>query len=805
MKDTISVSTQIGSQTVTIETGLLARQADGAVTVTIGESVVFSAVTKASPREGIDYFPLQVEYREKYYAAGRLPGGYFKREQRPSEKEILTARLTDRPIRPLFPDGYRNDVQVNNTLLAADLEHEPDFMSVIAASAALHISEIPFMGPIAAVRVGRVNGELILNPTFEQRKAGDLDLLYSGTKEKFLMMEGGANEISEEDFLAAMKFGHEAVVKIIEIQEELRAKLGLAPKEVKDGDPCDPAQLEAARRLGAAKLADILLIKGKLERQNSTDEFKAELKAAMLAELPEMTDEEFRMVFDVLEIETVRNNVLDRGLRIDGRGFDELRPLYAQVGVLPRVHGSAVFNRGETQSLGVVTLGTTGDAQELDALAGGDKTKPFMLHYNFPPYSTGEVGRLGSTGRREIGHGALAERSLLPVIPAAYDYTVRLVSEIMGSNGSSSMASICVGTLALMDAGVPIRKPVAGISCGLFTARDESKKILVTDILGAEDHCGDMDFKVGGTCDGITGFQVDLKVRGLDWATVEEALTRTHDARLKILDYMASVISAPRAELSPHAPRVEYVQIDPDKIGALIGPGGKNIKAITALTGAQIDIAEDGKVSIFATSGESMELAKKEVNKVCAEPEEGMIYEGAVTGVKEFGAFVEILPGVEGLCHISELSTVRVAQTSDVCKVGDIIRVKCLGVDERGRIKLSRRAAMEDNGEGNNGADSYEPSEPAAPPPKPEIGKIYEGPVTGVKVFGAFVKILPKTEGLCHISELAPERVGRTEDVVGLGDVIRVKLLEIDERGKLRLSRKAALAEDAAAAAGENE
>ncbi len=707
MKDTVSVSTQVGGQTLTIETGLLARQAAGAVTVALGDTVVFSAVTTAKPREGIDYFPMQVEYREKYYSAGRFPGGYFKRESRPSEKEILTARLTDRPIRPLFPNGYRDDLQINNTLLSADGVHETDFLSVVAASAALHISEIPFMGPIAAVRVGRVDGRLIINPTHEERLKGDLDLLYSGTQERFLMMEGGANEISEEDFLAAMKFGHEAVVAIIAIQHELRAKLGLAEKRIVDGDPCDPALLAAARTLVGGALSDALLIKGKLERQAAVEAVKVALKADLLAKFPEMADEAFRAMFDVLEIDTVRANVLERGKRIDGRAQHDLRPLYGQVGVLPRTHGSAVFNRGETQSLGVVTLGTMKDAQELDAIAGGPVEKKFILHYNFPPYSVGEVGRLGMPGRREIGHGALAERSLLPVIPEDYQYSIRLVSEIMGSNGSSSMASICVGTLALMDAGVPIKKPVAGISCGLFTSADESQKVLVTDILGAEDHCGDMDFKVGGTRQGITGFQVDLKIRGLTWDLVEEALMRTRDARMKILDYMESVIATPRTELSPYAPRIETIMIPPDKIGALIGPGGKNIRAITALSGAQIDIAEDGTVSIFATSSESMELARREVNKTVAEPEEGMIYEGVVTGIKEFGAFVEILPGLDGLCHISELSDQRVRATEDVCKVGDKMRVKCIAVDDRGRIKLSRRAAMaeladtEANGNGN--------------------------------------------------------------------------------------------------------
>ncbi len=696
MKDTVSVSTQIGGQTLTIETGLLARQAAGAVTVTLGDTVVFSAVTTTSPREGIDYFPLQVEYREKYYAAGRFPGGYFKRESRPSEKEILTARLTDRPIRPLFPNGYHDELQVNNTLLSVDGIREPDFLSLVAASAALHISEVPFMGPIAAVRVGRIAGKLILNPTHDERLNGDLDLLYSGTMDRFLMMEGGANEISEEDFLAAMKFGHEAVVKIIEIQKELRCKLGLAEKTIVDGDTCNQDYLKAAREIAGTKLADVLLIKGKLERQSATNEVKASLKADMLVKFPEMSDEAFRAMFDAFEIDTVRTNVIERGKRIDGRGEDELRDLYGQVGVLPRTHGSAVFARGETQSLGVVTLGTMKDAQEMDALAGGQKTKAFILHYNFPPYSVGEVGRLGTTGRREIGHGALAERSILPVIPADYPYSIRIVSEIMGSNGSSSMASICVGTLALMDAGVPITKPVAGISCGLFCTADESKKILVTDILGAEDHCGDMDFKIGGTRDGITGFQVDLKVRGLTWDTVEKALKRTHDARMKILDYMETVIPAARTELSEFAPRIETISIPVDKIGALIGPGGKNIRAITALSGAQIDISDDGTVSIFATSKEMMDCARREVNKIVAEPEEGMIYEGTVSGIKEFGAFVEILPGIDGLCHISELSDQRVRATEDVCKVGDTMWVKCIAVDDRGRIKLSRREAMAD-------------------------------------------------------------------------------------------------------------
>ena len=694
MQNTISVSAEIGGKTLTLETGLLAQQAAGAVMAYYGDSAVFSAVTTANPREGIDYFPLQVEYREKTYASGKFPGGFFKREGRPSEKEILTARVTDRPIRPLFPDGYRNDVQIVNTLMSSDQEIEPDFLSVIAASAALHISDIPFMGPIGAIRVGRLDGQFVYNPVQKKRFEGDLDLLYSGTRDKFLMMEGSAQEISEEDFLAAMKFGQEAVVKIVALQEELRAKLGKAPKVVQDGNACDPELLAAAKEIAGAQFAETLLIPGKLDRQNAVEALKADLKAKLLEKFPEMGDEAFRAMADEFEIATVRANVLDRGKRIDGRGLEELRPLSAQVGVLPRTHGSAVFQRGETQSLGTVTLGTSSDAQEIDALTGGATEKRFMLHYNFPPYCVGEVGRLGTTGRREIGHGNLAERSLAPVMPKDYPYTVRIVSEITGSNGSSSMATICVGTLALMDAGVPIKAPVAGISAGLFTDAT-GKSVVVTDILGAEDHCGDMDFKVGGTRKGITGFQVDLKLRGLTWDLVEGAVKAAHDARLKIIDFMETVIPAPRAELNKYAPRIEEMQIPVDKIGALIGPGGSNIRAIVEKTGAQIDIDDDGKVAIFATSKESMEAAKLEVGKVSAVAEVGKIYEGKVTSVKDFGAFVEILPGLEGLCHISEFSDKFLKSMDGICKVGDVIKVKCVDIDEqRGRIKLSRKAAM---------------------------------------------------------------------------------------------------------------
>jgi polyribonucleotide nucleotidyltransferase len=694
MKDSTSVSAVIGNQTITIEAGLLAQQAAGSCTIRLGDTVLFSAVTNTDkPREGIDYFPLQVEYREKFYAAGRFPGGFFKRESRPSENETLTSRFTDRPIRPLFPENYFNEVQINNMLLSADGVNDSDVLNITASSAALVISEIPFMGPIAGVRVGRVDGQFILNPTHPQREQSDMDLIYAATRELPLMIEGGGKEIAEADLLAAMKFAHGACVTLCDLQLELRRALGLPEKVVAAYVP-DTTLISAARAIAGAGLSAALQIAGKLVRQNAVGAIKESLKVKMQEKFPEMTEEQYRAMFDALEIEIVRKNVLDHGKRVDGRASDQLRELKAQVGLLPRTHGSALFNRGETQALGTVTLGTRSDKQSLDAITGGKTEKRFMLHYNFPPYSVGECGRLGSTGRREIGHGALAERSLQEVIPADYPYTVRLVSDIMGSNGSSSMASICVGTLAMMDAGIPITAPVAGISIGLFTGNNKAE--LVTDILGTEDHCGDMDFKVAGTRKGITGFQVDLKIRGLTWDLVEKAFAMAKTARVQILDYMESVIPASRAEMSPYAPRIETIMIDPEKIGELIGPGGKNIRGITERSGAQIDIAEDGTVSIYARTGESMAMAVKEVQMVSMDPEEGEIYEGKVTGVKEFGAFVEILPGRDGLVHISELADFRVNSVEDICKVGDIMRVKCIGVDDRGRVKLSRRAAMQD-------------------------------------------------------------------------------------------------------------
>lgn len=694
---------KVGEKTLSLETGALASQAAGSIMARIGDTVLFCAVTGSkTAREGIDFFPMQVEYREKFYAAGRFPGGYFKREAKPSEKEVLTMRVTDRPIRPLFPEGYHNEVQINMMLMSTDGQHETMSMAINAASTALTLSEIPFQGPIGAVLVGRVNGELIIEPTNDQMLESDLELIFAGTRDKLLMMEGEAKEITDEDMVTALKAAHAAIIPIIDAQLELRKTLGL-PDKVIQTNPVDATLMQAAVELKGAELGDALCISGKLERQDKVAEIREELKTLMTEKFPEMTEDEYFHLFDDLEIEVVRNNVLDNNRRIDGRAWDELRPLNAQVGFLPRTHGSGMFQRGETQALAIATLGTSSDSQSLDGISGGVREKKFMLHYNFPPYCVGEAGRLGMTSRREIGHGNLAERALKNIIPDDYPYSIRLVSEIMGSNGSSSMASACVGTLALMDAGVPIKAPVAGISVGLFTRGEQSQ--LVLDILGSEDHCGDMDFKVCGTRKGITSFQVDLKIKGLSWEQVEDSFKLARQARMDILDYMETVLPAPREELSAYAPRLESIRIDPEKIGALIGPGGKNIRRIQDDFNVKIDIDDDGTVTIFSPDGDALKAAIHDIEASTGEAEIGKLYTGKVTGTKEFGAFVEILPGLEGLVHISQLADYRVNQTEDIVKVGDVITVKCLDVSDNGRVSLSLKAALAEAAESEGSDD----------------------------------------------------------------------------------------------------
>ena len=704
---------------IEISTGTLAGLASGAVTISMGETNVFvSATAAATLRPGQDFFPLTVDYREKFTAAGRFPGGYFKREGKPTEKEILTSRLCDRPLRPLFPKGFLNEVQVIGYLLSTDLVNEADVLMVNGASAALMISDVPWNGPIGCVRLGQIDGEFVVNPTNEQMYDSTLDLIYVGSEKEMMMIEGSADQIPEDRFVEALEFAHDAIQDIIEAQKKLAELCGKAKKEfdlVKAPDDV----LSLCREITGNRMEDAIFADSKQERQVAVDKIKEEAATACEEKFGEDYDEDHvKMAFEVIQEEVYRENILDKGKRADGRGPADLREITCETGVLPRVHGSAIFTRGETQSLVLSTLGTSRDVQDLDGLTGGPTAKSFILHYNFPPFSVGEAGRFGFTGRREIGHGALAERSVLPVLPPEdeFPYAIRVVSEIMSSNGSTSMASVCGGSLALMDAGVPLAKHVAGISTGLVTKMDDNgnieKHVVLTDIIGAEDHFGDMDFKVCGTRDGVTGFQLDLKIQGLPFDIAKEAVKQVTEARMKILGTMEEAMPTHRTQLREHAPRIESVQIDPEKIGALIGPGGKNIRRITEVTGASIDIDEDnsGKVRIYATDTESMERALNEIELVTGEIEVGKIYRGIVRGVKDFGAFVECLPGKEGLCHISELADFRVNKTEDICKLGDEIIVKCIGIDDKGRVKLSRRAAMEENKPAEESENSEESS-----------------------------------------------------------------------------------------------
>ncbi|OHE89249.1 MAG: polyribonucleotide nucleotidyltransferase [Verrucomicrobia bacterium RIFCSPLOWO2_12_FULL_64_8] len=708
-------------------TGSIAKFASGTVIVTAGETTVFVSATVAQTiRPGQDWFPLTVDYREKYAAAGRFPGGYFKREGRPTEKEILTSRLCDRPCRPLFPAGFLNEVQIIGLLLTADQAHESDIAMVNGASAALAISDIPWNGPIAAVRLGLVDDQFVVNPTIEQMFSSSLDLVYVGTEKDMLMIEGSADQLPDERFIAALELAHKSIQPVIKAIKELVAVAG-KPKAQFPLVTAKPEARAIIERVAGPKMAAAIFGKEKQVRSANVDALKEEAKAALLAELGEgkFEDHDLAIVFEDLQYKAYRHSVLEQGVRADGRDATTIRPINCEVGVMPRVHGSALFERGDTQALVFTTLGPTKDAQELDGLTGGAKSKSFILHYNFPPFSTGETGRFTGPGRREVGHGALAERSLLPVVPPedVFPYTIRLTSEIMASNGSTSMASICGGCLSLMDAGVPIVAPVAGISCGLITETDDkgaiTRWVTVTDILGEEDHFGDMDFKIAGTTEGITGFQLDLKINGLPFEIAKKAVEQARDARVEILRQMLAAIPQPRAQLSQYAPRIQTIQIDPEKIGLLIGPGGKTIRRITETNGAQVDIAEDdsGKVFIYSNNADAMARAVKEIDAICGGGEQiemGKTYHGRVTGTKEFGAFVECLPGKEGLVHISELADFRVRRTEDVVKVGDMVWVKCIGIDDRtGKVRLSRKAAVKERDQAGQGQPAPAPVEPA--------------------------------------------------------------------------------------------
>ncbi len=710
------ITATVGDKQITIETGKLAKQADGAVTVQLGETIiVVAAVAATKAKDGQDFFPLTVDYREKAAAAGKFPGGYFKREGRPTEKEILTCRLTDRPIRPLFPKGWYNEVQVQTVLLSADGENDPDILSIIGASAALMVSDIPWSGPLGAVRVGRINGKFVANPNHNERAESDLDLVYVGNEKDVVMFEGAAKEITEADFDAALKFGQECCQPLIAAQKELAAKAGKPKRQITLNIVPDEI-LKEAKALAGDRFIPALLTPGKLAREGACKAIQDEVGVKLIEKFgaEKVTQFVIKDAFYYIQKEAVRSLILNNGKRLDGRGFDAIRAISGEAGILPRAHGSALFVRGETQAVSLVTLGTNEDAQEFDSYTGGKTEKKFILHYNFPNFSVGETGRIMGPGRREIGHGALAERSIEPMLPLeTYPYAVRVTSEIMESNGSTSMASVCGGTLALLDAGVPMIRPVAGISVGICTEKDDTASIgryqLLTDIIGWEDAYCDMDCKIAGTEKGITGFQLDLKLRGLPHDLMTQTLEKARVARLFILGEMAKVLSEPRKEMSKYAPRIIQVKINPEKIGALIGPGGKNIKRIVEESGCEINIDDDGTVNIYSVSAEGMEVARREIEGMTAEAEIGKVYRGRVVTIKEFGCFVEFLPGKDGLCHISELANFRVKMTEDIVKMGDEIWVKCLGVDEKGRVKLSRKAAMAER----DGETSDKQAEPA--------------------------------------------------------------------------------------------
>ncbi len=698
-------TTTVGSREITIETGKLAAQAGGAVTVRLGDTVIFAAATMGGVREGIDFFPLSVEYEERMYASGKIPGSFFRREGRPGTEAILTARLTDRPIRPLFPKGMRNEVQVIMYSLSADAENPIDVLGITAASAALTISDIPWNGPIAAVRVGRVDGQFIINPTFPELDRSDLDLRLAGSRDAILMVECGAKEVPEDVMITALELGHQALQPLIDLQERMRAEIGKPKREVVISQPNEAIQQKVYERVGQA-MRDLL------EKPLSKEEFNAgmgslreqlnaeffppdEIPAALPSDLAESPDPQaIEEAFSEAERRIVRERILKEGKRPDGRTPTEIRPIWCEVDVSPRAHGSGLFTRGETQVLTLTTLGTLSEAQELDTLTPID-TKRYMHHYNFPPFSTGEVKPLRGQSRREVGHGALAERALEPVIPseAEFPYALRLVSEVLASNGSSSMASVCGSTLSLMDAGVPIKAPVAGVAMGLVKEGDQY--VVLTDIQGAEDHLGDMDFKVAGTRAGITALQMDIKIAGLSRQIMAEALEQARQARYAILDQMLAVLPAPRPDLKPFAPRITTIKIPVDKIGALIGPGGKNIRALQEETHTKIDVEEDGTVYIAATDGIGAEIARERIESLAESPQLGRIYTGKVVRVTDFGAFVEIIPGVDGMVHISQLDSERVQKVEDVCRLGDELTVMVTGIDPMGKVRLSRQAVLE--------------------------------------------------------------------------------------------------------------
>ncbi len=699
MFDIHRVETEWAGRKLVLETGKLARQADGAVLATYGDTAVLATVVAAKEeRPGIDFFPLTVNYQEKTFAAGKIPGGFFKREGRPSEKETLTSRLIDRPIRPLFAPGFRCETQVVATVLSHDLENDPDIVAMIASSAALTLSGAPFMGPIGGARVGLINGAFVLNPQIDEMIESKLDLVVAGTHDAVLMVESEASELSEDDMLGAVMFGHKGFQPVIDLIIQLAERAAKEPRAV--NLPDNSALYEKVKAAAESGLRDAYAITSKTERQNAIQAVKAKVAAELAPEGAEDAPSPQLLgdMFKKLEKAIVRNDILDKGTRIDGRDLKTVRPILAEVGLLARTHGSALFTRGETQALVVATLGTTDDEQFIDALQGTYK-ETFMLHYNFPPYSVGETGRMGSPGRREIGHGKLAWRAIRPILPAHHEfpYTIRLVSEITESNGSSSMATVCGSSLALMDAGVPLKRPVAGIAMGLI--KEDARFAVLSDILGDEDHLGDMDFKVAGTSEGVTSLQMDIKIQGITEEIMKVALGQARDGRMHILGEMAKALPQARAELGEYAPRIEVINIPTDKIREVIGTGGKVIREIVEKTGAKINVEDDGTVKVSSADGKAITAALNWIKSIVQEPEVGMIYQGTVVKTVDFGAFVNFFGAKDGLVHISQLAANRVAKSTDVVKEGDKVWVKLMGFDERGKVRLSMKVVDQATGE----------------------------------------------------------------------------------------------------------
>ncbi|MFQ5648480.1 MAG: polyribonucleotide nucleotidyltransferase [bacterium] len=686
---------ELDGKNYSIETGRLAKQADGAVLVRLGDTIVLVAVVGSEePTEGLTFFPLTVDYREKAYSAGKIPGGFFKREGRPSENEILSARLVDRSIRPLFEDGYRCEVQILISVLSADKENDPDIIAITGASAALLISDIPFTSTIAGVRVGRVDGQFVLNPAYSDLEKSDLDLVIAGTLESIVMVEGEAKEVAEEDMVSALQFGHEKIRNLIELQTKLAEQAG-KPKREFIPEPVPVDLTEKVMAHARPKLEEVIALSDTNLRKRALKQLVDETIEHLSEEYPESEDTIANIIHEC-EKELVRQKIVQEGTRIDGRSLDDVRDITCEVKVLPRTHGSALFTRGQTQALATTTLGTKIDEQKMDELEG-QFWKSYMLHYNFPPFCVGDIRPLRGTTRREVGHGNLAERSIKPAMPSenVFPYTVRVVSEILESNGSSSMATVCAGTLSLMDAGVPLKTSIAGIAMGLI--KENGEYHILTDILGDEDHLGDMDFKVAGSAAGITGFQMDIKIKGIPAEVLGTALEKAKAARLKILEVMGRTLSAPRDEMSPFAPRITTMKVNPDYIGSIIGPGGKTIREITDKSGATINIEDDGTITIASAEPESSQMAQDMISHLVQEPERGKTYMGKVKKITNFGAFVEILPGKEGLLHISQIAHERINKVEDVLKLGDEVEVKLLDIDAQGKLDLSRKVLLPKN------------------------------------------------------------------------------------------------------------